>query len=426
MHDGVNTAKFNAQEKRILLVSWLGHYLAHFYMIMQAVLVLRIAPDFSDRFGYSTAETYRLMVLSFALFGIGSFPAGLLTDRWRARWMLMICMVGCGACSVLAGLTTGPTSLCLALAGLGLCASIYHPAGLALISRNIRARGWALGINGVAGNLGVASAPFAAAVVADLWDWPTAFIALGIPGIVIGVACFWLGARRIDEPAAPKVSAPPEPGANYRLYFLILCVGLVFGGLGYRTTTAAAPALFVERVELLKGPIEQLMHTLGLVGWDGRLAPGSIMLSLAVVFGCVGQLVGGWLSDRYDLRRMYLLFYLCAVPAAFLCATLTEIPLFLVFIVLVFFTMGMQSIENSLISRLTPDRWRSTSFGLKFMLTFGAGAMGVPLTGWVRETWGSAGPTFWFVGAFTAAVVVTTLVLIAASRKAIPLLGQRR
>ena len=165
--------KFNATEKRIMVVSWLGHFLVHFYMITQAVLVLKIAPEFQRVYGYSVEDTYTLTLVSFALFGIGSFPAGLITDRWRARWMLMICMVGCGACAVAAGCTTGPTGLWFALSALGLCASIYHPAGLTLISRHVRARGWALGINGVAGNLGVAMAPLAAALLADLTDWRT-------------------------------------------------------------------------------------------------------------------------------------------------------------------------------------------------------------------------------------------------------------
>jgi FSR family fosmidomycin resistance protein-like MFS transporter len=418
--------RFNAVERRILVVSWLGHFLAHFYMIMQAVLVLKIAPEFARDFGYSTGSTYDLTILSFALFGVGSFPAGLVTDRWRARWMLMICMIGCGACSALAGLAGGPIGLCLALSALGLFASIYHPAGLTLISRHVRARGWALGINGVAGNLGVAMAPFAAAVVADLWGWRTAFVALGLPGVVIGLGCLWLGALRIAEPAAPRTSPPAEPGANYRLYFLIVCVGLIFGGLGYRTAMTGAPALFVEKVELLRHPVERLMHGLGLTDWQGRLAPGSIMLSLAVVIGCVGQLLGGYLADRHDLRLMYLLFYALAVPVAFLCAAIGEWWLFLAFIVLVFFTMGMQSIENSLISRITPDRWRSTGFGLKFVLTFGAGALGVRLTGHVIDANGSAAFVFVYVGVFTALVALTTLVLYLVSRRPIPRLGQQR
>ena len=188
----------------------------------------------------------------------------------------------------------------------------------------------------------------------------------------------------------------------------------------------AAPALFVEKVSLLKAPFEQVMSALGIASWEGKLAPGNIMLSLAVVIGGGGQLGGGYLADRHDLRLMYLLFYVLAVPAAFLCAMSGETLLFAAFIVLVFFTMGMQSIENSLISRLTPDRWRSTSFGLKFVLTFGAGALGAKLTGHLIDRTGSAAPVFTWVGMFTLAVAVAILVLYLASRRAIPRLRQHR
>jgi len=416
--------KFNSTERRILAISWLGHMFAHFYMIILAVLALRIAPDFTRDFGYSRGDTLALMIPAFALFGIGSFPAGLITDRWKARWMLMICMIGCGTFTVLAGLASGPASLCLILAGVGIFASIYHPAGLSMISRHVRARGWALGINGVAGNIGIALAPFAAAFVSDLTSWRTTFILLGLPGILVGLACIWLGARHIQEPPAPRRSGPSEAGARYRLYFLVLCGALIFGGLGYRTTMVSAPALFVERVEVLEGPVEQLMGWLGIQSREGRLAPGNIMLSAAVLLGCVGQLVGGYLADRRDLRILYLVFFMLAVPMAFLCSCLHELFLFAAFVIYFLLTLGMQSIENSLISRLTPDRWRSTAFGLKFILTFGIGSLGVGLAGRLINQTGSAAGVFVYVGFFNTMVALLALLLFLISRKAIPRLGQ--
>ncbi len=418
--------KFNPMERRILAISWCGHFLAHFYMIMLAVVVLRIAPDFARDFGYDQADTLALTLAAYALFGLGSFPAGLITDRWNARWMLMICMIGCGACTTAAGLATGPTSLCLILTGVGLFASIYHPAGLALISRHIRARGWAMGINGVAGNLGVAAAPFAAACLSDVVGWRATFLFLGAPGILIGLLCAWLGALRIEEPAASRQSPPPEQGARYGLYFLILCGCLVFAGLAYRTTMVSAPDLFVERVEILRGPLDQVMAWLGLTIREGYLAPGALMLSAAVLLGCVGQLLGGYLADRHDLRILYFLFFALAIPAAFLCVYLHEVLLFLAMGIYLLFTLGMQSIENSLISRLTPDRWRSTAFGLKFILTFGIGSLGVILTGRILKDTGSVANVYVLVGLFTTVVAILSLVLYWISRRAIPRLGQNR
>ena len=50
-----------------------------------------------------------------------------------------------------------------------------------------------------------------------------------------------------------------------------------------------------------------------------------------------------------------------------------------------FFALGMQPIENSLFAVLTPERWRSTAYGLKFVLTFGVGSSAVWMVRAVAE-----------------------------------------
>jgi FSR family fosmidomycin resistance protein-like MFS transporter len=44
--------------------------------------------------------------------------------------------------------------------------------------------------------------------------------------------------------------------------------------------------------------------------------------------------------------------------------------------------------ENSLFARYSPPRWRSTAFGVKFVLTLGVAAAAVPLIAWVHKETG--------------------------------------
>ena len=44
-----------------------------------------------------------------------------------------------------------------------------------------------------------------------------------------------------------------------------------------------------------------------------------------------------------------------------------------------FFLLGMQPLENTLVAGLTPVRMRSSAYGMKFILTFGVGAVSVKL-----------------------------------------------
>ena len=60
-------------------------------------------------------------------------------------------------------------------------------------------------------------------------------------------------------------------------------------------------------------------------------------------------------------------------------------PRFFFAMAYMFFMLGMQPIENSLVAVLTPPRLRSTGFGMKFILTFGVGSLAVHLVGrWQR------------------------------------------
>ena len=49
-----------------------------------------------------------------------------------------------------------------------------------------------------------------------------------------------------------------------------------------------------------------------------------------------------------------------------------------------------QPLENIMIAEATPLQWRSTVYGLKFILAFGLASSGAYLTGWIWATHGLA------------------------------------
>ena len=91
----------------------------------------------------------------------------------------------------------------------------------------------------------------------------------------------------------------------------------------------------------------------------------------------VGQFTGGRLAEKFDLRIGYLLFHLITVPAVFFMSLSTDMPLILFALIYNFFLLGMQPIENTLVSKYSPKKFRHSAFGLKFVLTFGVGALAV-------------------------------------------------
>ena len=157
-------APYSDRERHILRGCAKGHFFTHLSTLLFPPLSLSIARGF----GVSLEELLPVAFPGYLLFGVLAPLAGLAADRWGEGRLLTLCLLLIGAGLLGAGLAPSPLLLGVGLAVVGAGASIYHPAGLALISQGVRARGRALGSNGVWGNLGIAGAPLCAGALALL------------------------------------------------------------------------------------------------------------------------------------------------------------------------------------------------------------------------------------------------------------------
>jgi MFS family permease len=255
---------------------------------------------------------------------------------------------------------------------MGACASVYHPVGMSLISRHIAdARGRAFGVNGVFGSAAIALTPVLTAGLCTHLGWQTTYRVVGYAmcGVAVASAFLRIDERR-DVAAVVRDPVAVTRDPQLRLPWLpltVLFVAATLGGVSYRGMTLVQPAYFAARVpEVGFGVATSLVYTLGIVG----------------------QYVGGRLADRHDLRRLYLAFHACSLPALLLMAALAGVPLLGVASLFVFFNVGTDPIENSLLASLIPPRWRATVFGTKFVVTFGVGSLAVWLVSWADSTGG--------------------------------------
>src|SRR5262245_23782011 len=209
----------------------------------------------------------------------------------RCRWGCGPTAGGRGGCGRGAGAgavarAPGPVALAGALTGLGAALSLYHPAGIALIAQARRARGRAMGVNGMAGNLGTAFGPLLGAGMAFLGEWRLAYVLIAGAGLAAGLGMLWL---RLEEPPVEREAghpqangAAPADGADPR-GLGVLFVAMMFGGLNYRCLMTALPAHLGE----------------GEAAAAGWLAFGVLLL------GGVGQFVAGHAVDRVWPARFY-------------------------------------------------------------------------------------------------------------------------
>ena len=376
-------ARFDPDEKNVLVYTGLAHTLTHYtelaYPTLAVVYAVEIGLPLEQVLGWS--------LLGYMLLGFGALPAGFLADRLGCRRLVSSGLLLSGFAFVLAAFAAPgwPIVACLALAGLG--ASTYHPAGMSLISRAVRARGTALGINGIYGNVGIALGPMVTGFLATQYGSRTTFL---ITGVGILVVAFAIARLPFREPGDDAGQTPaPAPGSTPPWLFAsfgVLCIAALLNGFDYRANVLVQPALFEERLDFL--------HY-------------GLATSLAISAGIAGQYIGGRLADRLPLAPGYFLFHLGSLPAVLWIPLAFDGSLLVASALFAFFSLGMQPMENSLFAQLTPERWRATAYGLKFSMTFGVGASAVAMVEWVKPGGG-------FVGVYHVVALGVVGILVAA------------
>jgi FSR family fosmidomycin resistance protein-like MFS transporter len=370
----VSAPAFDTNQRKVLRFTGVAHAATHYSELMFPTLAVQLAID-------TAVPLEQVLTWSFAgylLFGLGALPAGLVADRIGSRRVILIGLATSGAFALLAATAAPGMSLVLCLAGIGLSASLYHPAGMGMLSRCTDQRGRALAINGIYGNVGIAATPLTTALLASQFGWRGAFAISG--AALLGAALCFVRTEIDERPvvAANAVDDEAPHEARRRIAgFSVLCVAAMLGGIAYRANTLVQPALFSERVD-----------------WIGY----GLATSLVFVFGIAGQYIGGMVADRRDLRWSYLGYQALSLPALFAIPWLFGAPLLMASGLYVFFALGMQPVENSLYASLTPERWRSTAYGIKFILVFGVGSSAVWIVRFATEAWGLASVYFVMLG----------------------------
>jgi MFS family permease len=357
-----------------------GHALDHLFMLIFPTVVLAMAPAFGRSYG----EMLELALGGFIAFGAGSLPAGWLADRWSRRGMMVVFFVGIGAASVLTGLASTPWQIALGLTVMGMFAAIYHPVGVAMLVAGREKVGRVLGVNGLFGNLGVAIAALLSGALAYWINWRAAFIVPGLAAVGIGVAFASMVPREQRVSAGPRrIDAGRHARGTLARVFAILVVATICGGVIFNSTTIAMPKVFDERLTALTNT------TLGI----------GVLVSLVYAFAALAQLVVGHFLDRGTIKQVF-------VPVVAL-----QVPLLLVALGMMFFIFGQVPINDAMVAAYTDESWRARAYALRYVVSFGASALSVPLVVWVHGATGDFQYLFFVLAAmaftmFCAAVLM--------------------
>lgn len=178
------------------------------YFDRQIVSVLK--PVLKGHFELADRD-YAFMVNAFTICYASMYPvAGWLVDRYGARIMMLLGILGWSTACLGAGFSTTFRQLVASRAALGLFEPIAFPAQLRVVTiwfpGSLRATANSLCVAG--SSIGALIAPPIVAWITHNYDWHTAFL---IPGALgIAVATLWLLIYR-DPPTSPTSQASASP-----------------------------------------------------------------------------------------------------------------------------------------------------------------------------------------------------------------------
>jgi MFS family permease len=347
-----------SREKSILIAVSACHALTHAYMLVFPTIYKSIGTSLNLEF----AGVGFVGMASYMAFGFGALPAGFLSDRLGAKMLLVLCLAGTTAASVLAFTVTTPAGVVIALVLIGLFASMYHPAALSLLSTSLKEIGKGMGIHGMGGMIGVAAAPIVAGTITVRYSWTYSYLVLGAVGAVLLVV-LTAGLGFHKRPAAAVVAAHEAPHAERprsigRKLIFIYLIGAVYG-LIYRGIMTFFPSYLSQRVSFIGDDVGRL----------GMVTSGILVISI------IGPLLGGYLasSQRRIERNLLLVFIMLGLFAVgFYFAS--GLALILVTAPAVLLIFGFQPLQNTLIAKSSHAMKRGTVYGINYTVAFGIGA----------------------------------------------------
>ena len=368
------------------------------------VFATAAALTLAREWGMSYAELIPYATPGFVAFGLFSLPAGWLADKWSREGMMLVFFFGIGISAVATALAQSPLQMAFGLFAIGVFGAIYHPVGIPLVIQGYVKTGLRIAVNGVFGNLGVASAALLTGYLVDQSGWRSAFIWPGLVTIVIGVGYAFLVARgRSKEPSADEGGASPATATTGNLQLgrnlLIRIFAIVFfstavGSLVFQSTTFSLPKIFDER-------LGDLAISATLVGWYAF-----VVFAIA----SMGQLVVGYLLDRFSIKAVFVavaifqvVFFLAMIGRVGSIALLISIAFMLV-------VFGQIPINDVLVGRVTKTEWRSRAYGLRYVIGFTVMASAVPMVAWIYARW-SFDALFVVLAAAGAGILIAVMML---------------
>jgi len=382
----------NPFQKKVVVFTSAAHSLTHSFMLVFPSVQALIEGDF----GVEPAAFYFIYGWSRLLFGSGAITAGPLADWLGSKKVLLFYLFGAAVSSILVGFAGGKTSLLVWLCFLGYFCSLYHTAGIKLVTKDAQGLGSALAYHGSAGNLGLALSPALSALIAYFFGWRGAYIFFGVLSFITAIA---LISAHIESVKHEDRTHQMIDGQHVQVEALALFL-VPYMLLGF---------CYTGFITFMPGYLKAVM---GLPIEKGTLAAGAVMTALYLI-GSLGQFWGGSKANTGLLEKYWLMMLIIILPF-FLLLWLggSLIPIVIISgLGFPFIFFATQPISNSVLARYSSYRWRGRILSIGFFCSFGLGSFAA-MIGKPFARQGSFGVIFAILAAANVAAIVMSAFLL--------------
>ncbi len=309
--------------------------------------------------------------------------------KFEYRHLLLLSIVGISFSLFLVTLSASFVSMLFFYLLMRMFISLYHPVGIATVSRSHPDQGldFAMGVQSGSGNLGVFSAFILAGFLAQNFGWKVPLYVCATSSLVLGLFSF-LVVRNIslkrENSIRPDFASWIKTLKNIKIYVL----GVVFGGACWGTTVYYAPSLFNHKFKV------QLGNT-------------GIFLASWIGIGTVMTYLYGYLITRIGRKKASIMSLICSTFFLFLLGVSSV--LWLAVIGLFFygaFLFLLFPAFQSFVANEVPESNHVVAFSIVANIQMLTGAVIVLISGFLSDKFGISSPFLFLAifGVFTSSL----------------------
>ena len=282
-------------------------------------------PAFMEELGLTYEDLGNLVGILAVFWGLSAFAMGFLSDRVGRRKVLIPAVVIFSLMSVFSGMVGGLVSLLLIRAIMGLAEGPVASIGVAVAveASHPKRRGMNNGIfQCMISLMGNAIGPIIATQLLLVTDWRAVFMIVGIPGLIMAAAMFFI----VREPAGPPAGSTPVARPSFTDLFrhrnvplAMLTLMCAMGGIF--VMGAMMPSYLTDFLGLSIQEMGMVTSAIGFGGALGQFAMPTLSdfigRKITILISYILAAVFIWLFVRTGAESLGTLFWLLFFAALF-------------------------------------------------------------------------------------------------------------